>query len=295
MCDLLRHLNDNHVMLSSQNPDRFFSAGYIYQIFSEKGGSANAFEAFQKMMDEPPLPKTYLTKVLGQRVGGIFDYGWAGDGVGYLHLNRFANLDASKKAIDEIVKFFRDASAIIIDIRRNMGGDDRVGKMIADRFADRKRLYMTTRKRNGPKHGDFADPIDWYIEPDGPTQFVRTTLLLTDRTSLSAAENFALAMKVLPHVIQIGDFTSGCFADAASSKLPNGWTFTYSYNLFTDPWGFCWEGIGIPPEIWQVNAEADIEQGRDRVFEVALAIIKSGGIAPKEVKRGPERGAGTRI
>jgi len=281
LSDLLGHLNDNHVTLSSKNPDRFFSAGYLYQLFSGTGGSANAYEAFQKMMAERPVPKHYFVKGLQEKAGGIFAYGWAEDSVGYFHLNSFANLDASREAIDEIVKAFRDAKAIIIDVRRNMGGDDRVGKVIADRFSDKRRLYMTIRDRNGPNHDDFADPKEWYVEPDGPAQFTKTILLLTDRTSVSAAENFALAMKVLPHVVQIGDLTSGCFADAAEDELPNGWSFSYSYNLFTDHRGFCWEGIGIPPEIRQVNTEADIRQGRDRVFEVAVAIIASGGLEPK--------------
>jgi carboxyl-terminal processing protease len=283
LSNLLGHLNDNHVTLSSKNPDRFFSAGCLYQLFSGTGGSANAYEAFQKMMAERPVPKKYLAKGLQERAGGIFAYGWAGDGVGYFHFNRFTNLEASRQAIDEIVKAFRDAKAIIIDVRRNMGGDDRVGKMIADRFADKKRLYMTTRNRNGPSHGSFASPKEWYVEPDGPAQFTKTVLLLADRTSVSAAENFALAMKVLPHVVQIGDLTSGCFADSAGAELPNGWSFSYSYNLFTDHRGFCWEGIGVPPEIRQVNTEADLRQDRDHVFELAVAISASGGLEPKQV------------
>ena len=283
LSDLLGHLNDNHVTLSSKNPDRFFSAGGLYQLFFRTAGSANAYEAFQRMMAERPVPKEYLAKGLQEEAGGIFAYGWAAEGVGYFHFSRFADLDASRQAIDEIVNTFRDAKAMIIDVRRNMGGDDRVGKMIADRFADQKRLYMTTRNRSGPNHDDFAGPKEWYVEPDGPVQFTKTVLLLTDRTSVSAAENFALAMKVLPHVVQIGDFTSGCFADAAGAELPNGWSFSYSYNLFTDHRGFCWEGIGVPPEIRQVNTDTDLRQGKDRVFEVAVAIVASGGLEPKQV------------
>lgn len=55
-----------------------------------------------------------------------------------------------------IIQEFKDARAIIVDVRRNGGGDDRVGKLIADRFADRKRLYMTTQIRNGKEHNDVT-------------------------------------------------------------------------------------------------------------------------------------------
>jgi hypothetical protein len=283
LSNLLGHLNDNHVTLTSTNPPRFFSAGYLYQLLSGTGGRISTFEAFEKMMAERPVPRKYFVKGLQETGGGIFAYGWAGESVGYVHFNRFADLEASRQAIDEIVKAFGGAKVMIIDVRKNMGGDDRVGKMIADRFADKKRLYMTTRNRNGPNHDSFASPKEWYVEPDGPAQFTKTVLLLADRTSVSAAENFALAMKVLPHVVQIGDFTSGCFADSGADKLPNGWSFSYSYNLFTDHRGFCWEGIGVPPEIRQVNTEADLRQDRDRVFELAVAISASGGLEPKQV------------
>jgi hypothetical protein len=183
LSDLLGHLNDNHVTLTSKTPVRFFSAGYLYKLFSGTSGGADAYVAFEKMMAERPVPRKYFVKGLQ--------------------------------------------------------------------------------------------------EAGGPAQFTKTILLLTDQTSVSAAENFALAMKVLPHVVQVGDFASGCFADAAAAELPNGWSFSYSYNLFMDRRGFCWEGIALPPEIRQINAQADVRQDKDPVFELAVAIIASGGLESK--------------
>ena len=55
-------------------------------------------------------------------------------------------------------KEFRNARALVVDVRGNGGGDDRVGRAIASRFTDRNRLYMTVALRNGPKHDDFAAP-----------------------------------------------------------------------------------------------------------------------------------------
>jgi len=286
LCDLIRHLNDNHVQLISTNPERHFSAGYLHYYFSPAGGSPYG-QSLGGAMGGLPVPKTYVIRDLKEEANGIFDYGWAEDGVGYFHFDRFGHMDASREAIDKIVGTFKEAKAIIIDIRRNGGGDDRVGKMIADRFADKKRLYMTTRDRNGPNHDDFAEPKEWYVEPDGPFQFTKPVLLLTDRTSVKAAENFALAMKVLPHVVQVGDLTSGCFADPDRYELPNGWSFTVSRNLFLDCQGFCWEGIGVPPEIWQPTSREDVEKGKDPVFELALAIIDAGGLQPKRFAREP--------
>ena len=106
--------------------------------------------------------------------------------------------------------------------------------------------------------------------------FTKPVVLLTHRFSVSAAENFALAMRTLPHVIQAGDATSGAFADTAPHTLPNGWRFSAPFNLFRDRDGFCWEGIGIPPDYRQLNTKADIDAKRDRVLELAIALIESG-------------------
>jgi C-terminal processing protease CtpA/Prc len=233
-------------------------------------------------MSVRPVPEGQFVQKPKQAADGVFSYGWLPEKVGYLHFSQFSNAENSARAIDEIVGEFKNAKAVVIDVRRNQGGDDRIGKLIADRFADSRRLYMTTRDRSGPSHRDFDEPKLWHVEPDGPVQFTGRVLLLTDRTSISAAENFALAMKVLPHVIQVGDLTSGCFADSDRAQLANGWTFSYSVNLFSDHTGFCWEGIGVPPEILVINTEEDERKGRDRVLEVALALALVESLEPRK-------------
>jgi tetratricopeptide (TPR) repeat protein len=274
MTAMLGHLNDNHVFLISEKPKRFFSAGYLYQLFGEGG-----FEAFRKLISERPVPEKYFKTKLTESADKVFAYGWATDDIGYFHFKGFEDTEKASAAVDDILRVFKDAKAIIVDVRRNGGGDDRVGKVIADRFADRRRLYMTTQVRNGDRHDQFSWKKYWHVEPDGPLQFTKTTVLLTDRTSVSAAENFALAMRVLPHVTVVGDLTSGCFADMYGDLLPNGWRFSVSYKLFLDYNGFCWEGIGVPPDLKQMNSQADTEKGLDRVFEFAVSLIESGGLS----------------
>jgi carboxyl-terminal processing protease len=276
MSSMLGHLNDNHVFLMSEKPKRFFSAGYLNQLLGEGG-----FESLRKLISQRPVPDTYFKTKLTESDDKVFAYGWVTDEIGYFHLNGFGYPEKTAAVVDNIMQVFKDAKALIVDVRRNGGGDDRVGKVIADRFADRKRLYMTTEIRNGDRHDQFSWKKYWHVEPAGPLQFTKTTILLTDRTSISAAENFALAMRVLPHVTAIGDLTSGCFADMYGDKLPNGWQFSVSYKLFLDYTGFCWEGIGVPPDLKQLSGKDDTEKGIDRVFELAVDLIESGGLSPQ--------------
>lgn len=265
MSQLLGHLNDNHVRLESST--RSYSAGILNEIKRE-GFSRD-------------LVKTkYLNNKYQEKLRGRFTYGFITNSIGYFHFSGFGNVQASSDAVDEIVETFKDCKGLIIDIRNNGGGDDRVGKAIADRFADKKRLYMMTQIRNGPNYDDFTPPKHFYAEPGGPRQFTKPIILLTHRYSVSAADNFALAMRVLPHVTSVGEATSGCLADMRSDRLPNGWRFSISYTLFVDQDGFCWEGIGVPVNIRQINRDADIEQDRDKPLELAIQLLDTG-----EVKR----------
>jgi len=270
---MLSHLNDTHVILQAESLGRDFSAGCLGAYFEELG-LAGALE----LLSQHPLPERYFRGEPRYAGGGGFQFGQVGEGIGYLHFHGFNDPAASAAAVDSILAAFEGSRGLIVDVRMNSGGDDRVGKVIADRFADRRRLYMVVRDRNGPGHGDFAEPRYWHLEPAART-FTRPVILLTSRLSVSAAENFALALRVLPHVTLVGDFTSGCFADMAWHELPNGWRISLSRNHFVDHAGRCWEGIGVPPDL-MVRSGEDPEDGRDRVLEFALALFEGGGPSP---------------
>jgi carboxyl-terminal processing protease len=267
IADMLGNLNDNHVGLSS--PKRRFQSGILGQMKMEDFGLDLVKQKYLKGKAKP-------------LVDGVFDYGWLTDSIGYFHFRGFGRMEQTEAAIDQIIKEFKDAKAIVVDVRGNGGGDDRVGKLIADRFADRKRLYMKTAIRNGARHDDFTPWKYWYVEPGGPLQFTKPVILLTHRFSVSAAENFTLAMRMLPHVTVVGDATSGVFADVYGDRMPNGWSFRVSFKLFIDPSGFCWEGIGVPADIRETNTKQDIEQQRDKVLDLAVSLIESGGLRSQD-------------
>jgi len=272
--DMLSHLNDSHVILLAESLGRDFSAGYVGPYIEEMG-----FEGALRFLEQHPLPLKYFKKAPRTVGKDVFQFGWVTRDVGYVHIFGFKPNAGSAAAIDTILNDFSSAGALIVDIRHNSGGHDRVGKVIADRFADKKRLYMVSRDRNGPRHDDFAEPRYWHVDP-APRTFTKPVILLANRFSVSAAENFALAMRVLPHVTLVGDFTSGCFADMVWFDLPNGWRCSFSRNYFVDYKGRCWEGIGVPPDIMIRGAEP--EGDKDYAFETALALLKNGGPAPQD-------------
>ncbi len=263
MSNMLGHLNDNHVRIRYSGGR--YGAGILNDIKRE-GFSL-------RLVKEKYLKNKFTAKARGK-----FHYGKLSDSIGYFHFRGFGNVQESSAVVDEIVNEFKDCKGLVIDIRYNGGGDDRVGKAIADRFADKKRLYLTTQIRNGNDHTDFTQPKYFYAEPDGPRQFTKPIVVLMHRYSVSAADNFAMAMRTLPHVTLVGETTSGCQADMYRTKLPNGWQFSVANTLFVDQDGVSWEGRGIPPDLRQVNTQKDIDAGRDRPLELAIDLINSGAL-----------------
>lgn len=282
MSRTMGYLNDNHVSLVlSTDPIKMFNTGYIYDYYGLSG-----LGTFMGLMQTRPVPNKYFKNPLKESENKIFVYGWLDDGIGYFHFNSFNDMEGSAKAIDDIIAEFKDAKALIVDVRRNGGGDDHIGKLIAGRFADKKRLYMTTQERNGPDYDDFEPKKYFFVEPEGPIQFTKTVILLTNRLSISAADNFGLAMRILPHITVVGDFTSGCFADLYPVNLPNGWTVTISRNLFLDYNGFCWEGLGIPPDLKIKDDYSGVAKDTDQILESAISLINSGGLGLQDENEG---------
>ena len=186
-------------------------------------------------------------------------------------------------ALDKIARDFRGLKGIIIDIRDNPGGEDSIAIAIINRFCDRKRVAFHRKTKIGPGKDDFTPLKTWYLEPQGDVQFTsRPIVLLTCDSVFSGGEAFALAIKDLPHVTIIGDHTNGIFSYQLEKKLPNGWEYCLSYQVYLSADMLCYEGKGVPVDIEVFNKKADIENGIDplitRALEViALEVTKSAG------------------
>jgi peptidase S41-like protein/tricorn protease-like protein len=266
LSDLIGHLNDNHVWLRSKSLKRQYRSGLLGEI---------------KMVDPfSLLQEKYLNGNFRRHMCGILS-GWLTDSIGYFHIQHFNNYDDCANEIDAIIHQFKDAKGIVVDVRENYGGDDVLVKVIADRFADKKRLYHSAYLKNGDNHNDFTSPIYWYVEPNGPRQFLKPVILLTNRFSLSGAENFTLAMKTLPHVTVVGEATSGSPGLVYRDELPNGWTFKVVYGKYLDNTGFCWEGIGIPADIKVHLTNDDLINEQEKVLDLAIELINLGNLQPQ--------------
>ena len=200
-------------------------------------------------------------------------YGILDGNIGYLHFADFGlPLRYYQQQMPAIISALKNTKGLVIDIRNHGGGDDAVSRYIGGLFAKEKALFMTTRKRNGPKHTDFTAADRWYVEAGN--QYTKPLVLLTTRWTASAGETFTWALNTQTHVTQVGDTTAGGFTDLISRELPNGWLYFLGVGDYRNAKGESEEGKGVAPRLRIVNTKADIDAGRDKVLEKAIALLR---------------------
>jgi C-terminal processing protease CtpA/Prc len=259
---LIYHFHDDHVFIDPSVPG-------LYRIESGRSDTMKVQTDFSAEM----VDTHYLQSV--QQYSEHIWFGMFPDNIGYIRMNVFADpLDYIGKAFDNILGQLKNTDGIIFDIRRLEGGDDRVARNIAGRFAKEKKLYMTSRKRNGANHDDFETTVNWFVNPEGNSQYVKPVMLLTGRFTASAGETFTWAMNENSNVTQVGDTTLGAFSDIMTKELPNGWSHTIPVGDYRNSAGRNLEGIGIAPDIYVKSTKQETIAGIDRALETALALLK---------------------
>ncbi len=265
---MLQHLNDSHVCLADGTRRNC-------------GGLTEGLRPDDFSLDL--IKSKYLQGKFTATLDGNFTSGWLTDEIGYLHMADFKDaVGPTTEAIDAFMSEFAQARALVVDVRGNPGGNARVVEEVANRFADRKRHYMRVWTRYGPRHDDLGPADCRNVEPGGPIRFTGPTVLLTHRLSASGADNFALAMRVLPHVTLVGDPTEGAFASQFPDRMPNGWVLWVAFKTATDHNGVCYDGLGVPPDLRIWNTPANIVAGTDRVLEFAQQLLERGAPAPQD-------------
>lgn len=220
--------------------------------------------------------------VCGSPQNAIMESRWTKNhNIGYINIYTFSGntdlnfYDDRYLVIDNILQQFKDTKGILIDVRWNGGGNSGNAELVASRFTDQKRVYTKFQMKNGPGKNDFSDWITRSITPDGSFQYLKPVAVLTSRATSSAAEDFVMAMQVIPKVTIVGDTTGGGIGNPIFRELPNGWTYRLSTKIGATADGYIIEGKGIPPDIPVITTRADSIQGIDRIIEKGIEIIEN--------------------
>ena len=152
-------------------------------------------------------------------------------------------INVVKTSMANIVEELRGKRSIVIDLTTNSGGNDEIGRAIANYFTDeRVKLYSHSTLGSGEQASEY------FTEPE-PNPYLGNVIVYTSDHTVSAAETFTMAMKALPNVTHVGTTTRGALSDILDKTLVNGWEVGLSNMTYLDAEDKLWEGIGVQPDI----------------------------------------------
>ena len=137
-----------------------------------------------------------------------------------------------------------------------------------------KYLVGYIRHKTGPGHNDFSDPEPVYQEPSNSIRWQKKAVVLTNRRSYSATNDFVNTMRQFPNVTTMGDTTGGGSGLPFSSEIPNGWSIRFSASPMFDPDMNQLE-FGIEPDVKVDMTSEDMQQGKDTIIETAIKKLKN--------------------
>jgi carboxyl-terminal processing protease len=190
------------------------------------------------------------------------------------------------KQFKQALERFHNAPGLVIDLRRNGGGDLSVLLPIAGYFFDKKTLFAKDSTRTGKPLSEFAGilrlSLELYVGKPGDQLYSGPVVILVDARSASSSEVFAAGMQDTRRAKIVGSRTCGCVLGIAKPRvMKGGGVLEMSEVLWFSPKGRKLEGAGIMPDEDVVPTVADLQQKRDPVVLEAERVLRQMAVAER--------------
>ncbi len=193
----------------------------------------------------------------------------------YIAVNTFA-VDEVVPAFDQALDGLLDAAGLILDLRRNDGGNGGYAREVAARLVDRPLRFerMRTRQTLSAFEAWKWPPMFLEVEPDvhppRARPFLGPLTILTGPITWSAAEDFIVGLHAARRATLVGQPTHGSTGQPLQIPLPGGGHARVCTRRCLYPDGREFVGRGIHPEIPVPPTVKGLRAGIDEVLEAAV-------------------------
>ena len=179
--------------------------------------------------------------------------------IGYMEINGFSVDQAARDVIVGALKYLQTTDAMIIDLRRNRGGDANLVNFLISHFTGPDTLASLTVKTRA---GNRSYTRYTMASVPGPRRPDVPLYVLTSRATGSAGEDCAFVLKNLKRATIIGDRTAGAGHNVSIIPSGHGFQTGISFSRVSDPrTGQEWEQVGVQPDVKvDVNTALDVGQ-----------------------------------
>jgi len=228
---------------------------------------------------EPYLPLNANPAAFAAILGGLNSPSprvqWAvtRDKIGFMAINSWTD-SAIPRLCQEALEEMRDTRGLIIDVRSNGGGSERLAQQVAGRFEYTNFVYAFDQVRDGTNHTDLTPLRPRSILPTGPWRYDRPVILLIGQNVVSSDESFVGMMTGATNVTTMGDHTCGASGNPETVQLAFDMTVTVSTWIDYLPDGTLLEGRGFQPQIPFTPAPGGFNGTNDGLLSAAVALLR---------------------
>jgi C-terminal processing protease CtpA/Prc len=198
---------------------------------------------------------------IDQNIGYVLIGGWEREKCGVVE-TEFPNAIADLSV----------TTGLVIDVRPNTGGDERIVRSVAQYFATGPVVYAKRELRDADAPGGFGPREDAVLTPDdGIVPYGKPVAVLTGPVNMSSNEAFLLMMRAAGAKL-VGERTLGAPGNPQPVDLGNG------VSVYLPSWrayqadGHPLEGVGITPDVEVATNPEDL-QAKDPVVDAAVTVL----------------------
>ncbi len=211
---------------------------------------------------------------------------WLDDDIAYIRVPSFLQPEFEAQALAYVRDFAR-AGALIVDVRGNGGGNTpaRLIRGLMDRpyrwwrEAVAVSAPLLAGRSPSPQGAAFAGgpQLVWAPGVSQPDEegYQGRLLILVDRATWSAAEDFTMPFKDNGRATIVGETTGGSSGQPYICSFEQGMAFAVGAKRLYLPDGTAFEGLGLTPDIAISPTRDDLYAGRDVILKEAIRIARS--------------------